>query len=124
MEKKIIISDKIPVSGSYSPAIEAAGLVFISGQLPVHPVTGEVITDIQPATKQVINNLKRILGECGLTLESIVKTTIYLKSMDDLAAVNEIYSGFFPANPPARSTVAVAALPKNARLEMDATAVR
>jgi len=124
MEKKIITSDKLPVIGPYSLAVEAGGFIFISGQIPLNPATGEVITDIKSATLQVMKNLQTIIAQCGLTLDHIVKTTIFLQNMTDFAAVNEIYSGFFTEQPPARSTVAVAALPKGAPLEIEAIAVR
>jgi 2-iminobutanoate/2-iminopropanoate deaminase len=124
MEKKIITSDKLRVAGPYSLAVEAGGFIFISGQLPLHPATGEVITDIKAAATQVMTNLQTFLGECGLTLNNIVKTTIYLQNMADFAVVNEVYAGFFPEEPPARSTVEVSALPKNVPLEIEAIAAR
>ena len=124
MEKKIITSDKLPVIGPYSLGVEAGGFIFISGQIPLNPATGEVITDIRSATMQVMTNLQTIIAQCGLTLDHIVKTTIFLQNMTDFAAVNEIYAGFFTEQPPARSTVAVAALPKGAPLEIEAIAVR
>lgn len=124
MEKKIIISDKLPTFGPYSAAVESGGFIFISGQLPLNPATGEVITDIKDAAIQVLNNLQTIMEENELTLKNIVKTTIFLKNMADFAAVNEIYAGFFPKDPPARSTVAVAALPKGVPLEIEAIAIR
>ena len=124
MEKKIITSDKLPVAGPYSVAVEAGGFIFISGQLPVNPASGEIVMDIQPATRQVLMNLQTLLEENGLSLKNIVKTTIFLKSMSDFMAVNEIYAGFFPTEPPARSTVGVAALPKDAPLEIEAVAIR
>ncbi|MDP2854152.1 MAG: Rid family detoxifying hydrolase [Smithellaceae bacterium] len=124
MDKKILTSSKLPVLGPYSTAMEAGGLIFISGQLPLNPATGEIVMDIQPATRQVLTNLQTLLEENGLSLKNIIKTTIFLKNMGDFAAVNEIYAGFFPSEPPARSTVEVAALPKGAPLEIEAVAVR
>jgi 2-iminobutanoate/2-iminopropanoate deaminase len=124
MEKKIITSDKLPVAGPYALAVEAGGFIFISGQLPVNPATGEIIMDIRPAARQLLTNLQTLLDENGLSLKNIVKTTIFLKNMTDFAAVNEVYAGFFPADPPARSTVEVSALPKGAPLEIEAVAVR
>jgi 2-iminobutanoate/2-iminopropanoate deaminase len=124
MEKKIITSGKLSAAGPYSTAVEAGGLIFISGQLPINPATGEVITDIKAAAAQVLLNLQTILEENELTLKNIVKTTIFLKNMADFAAVNEIYAGFFPEGPPARSTVEVSALPKNVPLEIEAIAIR
>ena len=124
MDKKILTSSKLPVLGPYSTAMEAGGFIFISGQLPLNPATGEIVVDIQSAARQVLTNLQTLLEENGLSLKNIIKTTIFLKNMDDFAAVNEIYAGFFPSEPPARSTVEVAALPKGAPLEIEAVAVR
>lgn len=124
MEKKIITSIKLPVAGPYSLAVEANGLIFISGQLPINPATGEIVMDIRPAARQVLANLQTLLEENGLSLNNVVKTTIFLKNMDDFAVVNELYAGFFTTLPPARSTVEVSALPKGVPLEIEAVAVR
>ncbi|MEE9911222.1 MAG: Rid family detoxifying hydrolase [Deltaproteobacteria bacterium] len=124
MEKKIMTSNKLPVAGPYSLAVEGGGFIFISGQLPIDPQSGEVIMDIRLATRQILTNLQSVLEENGLSLNNIVKTTIFLKSISDFAAVNEVYAGFFPVEPPARSTVEVSALPKGAPLEIEAIAIR
>ena len=124
MEKKIITSKKLPVAGPYSLAVEAKGLIFISGQLPINPATGEIIMDIRQATRQVLTNLQTLLEENGLAMNNIVKTTIFLKDMNDFTVVNELYAGFFTDAPPARSTVQVSALPKGVPLEIEAVAVR
>jgi 2-iminobutanoate/2-iminopropanoate deaminase len=124
MKKTIIASDKLPVAGPYSAAVEACGFIFISGQLPLDPRTGEVITDIKSATRQVLTNIQTILETAGLKLTNIVKTTIYLKNIADFADVNEIYAGFFPEDPPARSTIEVSSLPKGVSIEIEAIAVR
>jgi len=124
MKKTIITSGKLPISGPYSAAVESGGFIFISGQIALDPKTGEVITDIKSATKQVITNIQTILEEAGLNLTSIVKTTIYLKNINDFAAVNDIYAGFFPQEPPARSTIGVNSLPKGVQIEIEAIAVR
>jgi len=124
MEKKILTSKTLSAAGPYSLAVEAGGFVFISGQIPVNPATGEIITDIQGATRQVLTNLKSLLEENGLSLEHVVKTTIFLKNISDFAVVNEIYAGFFPGSAPARSTVEVSSLPKGVPLEIEAIAVR
>ena len=124
MGKTIIASDRLPVFGPYSAAVEAGDFIFISGQIALDPKTGEVITDIQSATRQVLTNMQTILEEAGLNLTNIVKTTIYLKNITDFAAVNEIYAGFFPQEPPARSTIEVSSLPKGAPIEIEAIAVR
>ena len=124
MTKTIISSDKLPVFGPYSAAVEAGGFIFISGQIALDLKTGEVITDIKSATRQVLTNMQTILEAAGLKLTSIVKTTIYLKNINDFAVVNEIYAGFFPEEPPARSTIEVSALPKGAPIEIEAIAVK
>ncbi len=124
MNKRILKSGRLPASGPYSAAVEVNGLVFLSGQLPINPATGEVVTAIGPAARQVLANLQNVLEENGLSLEDVVKTTIFLTNITDFAAVNEIYAGFFPDQPPARSTVEVSALPKNVPLEIEAVAVR
>lgn len=124
MKKQIISSDTFPVSGPYSAAVEANDIVFISGQLPVDPETGEIIKDIKIATGQVLTNMRTLLKKTGLDLSNIVKTTIFLKDIKDFPAVNEVYAGFFPKDPPARSTVEVSVLPRNAPIEIEAIAVR
>lgn len=124
MKKKIIALDKIPVLGPYSAAVEAGGLIFVSGQIALDPQTGEAITDIKAATRQILANMQAILEAAGLKLGNIVKTTIYLKNINDFKAVNDIYAGFFPEEPPARSTIEVSALPKGVPIEIEATAVR
>jgi 2-iminobutanoate/2-iminopropanoate deaminase len=124
MRKKIISSDKLPVIGPYSVAVDANGFIFISGQIPVNPANGEIITDIKMATRQVLTNIQTILNDIGLSMSSIVKTTIFLKNMSDFAAVNEIYAEFFQEAPPARSTIEVSNLPKGAVIEIEAIAVR
>ena len=124
MEKKILSSERIPAAGPYSAAVEAGGFIFLSGQLPLHPQTGEAIIDIQAATRQVLKNICALLEEKGLSLKDIVKTTIFLKDIADFPSFNEVYAGFFPDNQPARSTIAVAALPKGAPLEIEAIAAR
>ena len=124
MKKTIIASDKLPLFGPYSAAVETGGFIFISGQIALDPKSGEVVTDIKSATRHILNNIQTILEEAGLKLSSIVKTTIYLKNINDFAAVNEIYAGFFPEEPPARSTVEVSSLPKNVPIEIEAIAAR
>jgi 2-iminobutanoate/2-iminopropanoate deaminase len=124
MKKKIIISDKLPAFGPYSTAVEVNGFLFLSGQIPVNPVTGEIVNDIKSATKQVLINIQTVLNDIGLPMSSIVKTTIFLKDMADFPIINEIYAEFFPEEPPARSTIEVSNLPKGALLEIEAIAAR
>jgi 2-iminobutanoate/2-iminopropanoate deaminase len=124
MGKKIIASNKLPVVGPYSIAVEANGLIFLSGQIPINPVTSEIIHDIKIATRQVLNNIQTIIFAAGLTMADIIKTTIFLKDIADFPVVNEIYAEFFPEEPPARSTIAVSNLPKGVPIEIEAIAVR
>lgn len=124
MEKKIVVSGKLPVVGPYSPAVEANGFVFLSGQIPINPNTCEIIGDIRDATRQVLENIKTLLEDTGLLLSDVVKTTIFLKNIADFPVVNEVYAEFFPNEPPARSTVEVSNLPKGVSLEIEAVAVK
>ena len=124
MKKKIIASSEFPVSGPYSAAVEANEMIFISGQLPVDPETGEIIGDIKSATRQILLNIRNILSKTDLDLSHIVKTTIFLKNIKDFPAVNEVYAVFFPDDPPARSTVEASVLPREALIEIEAIAVR
>ena len=122
---KIIVTDQAPAAiGPYSQAVKAAGLLFCSGQIPLDPVSGELISgDIRLETERVMENLRGVLAAAGCGFEQVVRTTIYLVDMDDFPAVNEVYGRYFSAEKPARATVAVAALPKGARVEIDAVAV-
>lgn len=109
--------------GPYSQAIEIGGLVFCSGQIGINPKTGKLVEGIEKQTTQVLKNLEAVLAEAGANKTSVTKTTIFLKDMKDYAAVNEIYGKFFADHKPARSTVEVASLPKDALIEVEATAV-
>jgi 2-iminobutanoate/2-iminopropanoate deaminase len=124
MKKNIIASNKFPVFGPYSAAVEANDFIFISGQLPIDPANGEIINDIKTATRQVLMNIQTILEKTGLDMSHVVKTTIFLKNIADFSAVNEIYAGFFPQEPPARSTIEASVLPKGALIEIEAIAIR
>jgi len=121
MGRKIVKTTDAPQAiGPYSQAVEAGGFVFLSGQIPIDPKTGAVIQgDIKMQVKRVLDNARAIIVAAGCTLPRVVKTTIYLKSMDDFAAVNEIYGEYFPVDPPARATVEVSRLPKDVSVEMD-----
>ncbi len=121
---KIIQTASAPQAiGPYSQAVEAGGFLFVSGQIPLDPRTGAVIQgDIRMQTKQVMENAGAILSAGGAGYSSVVKTTIYLKSMSDFGAVNEVYATYFQAEPPARATVQVAGLPKDVAVEIDFTA--
>jgi len=124
--KKIISTDKAPAAiGPYSQAVEAGGLIFISGQLPIDPATGAMApAEIKAQTEAVIKNLEGILKAEGLGLENILKTTVFMADLGQFARMNEVYGKFFANNPPARATVEVKALPKAALVEIEAIAAR
>lgn len=125
MDKKIVTSEKAPKAiGPYSVAVQTGNLVFTSGQLGLDPATGSLVPGgIEAETRQVMTNIQNVLAASGSGLERVVKTTIFLKDMADFAKVNEIYGSFFTENPPARSTVQVAALPKGGLVEIEAIAI-
>jgi len=125
MSKEVIQTDKAPAAiGPYSQAIKCGGVLFISGQIPVDPDTGEIVAgDIKAQTKRVLDNLKAILAAAGLDLSAVVKTTVYLSDMNDFPEMNEVYADYFSHAPPARATVQVAGLPKGVSVEIDAIAV-
>jgi len=124
--KKVISSEKAPGAiGPYSQAIEAGGMVFVSGQLPVDAATGEFAPGgVAEQTKQSFENIKHILAEAGLTTANIVKTTVFLSDMSLFAEMNAVYATYFEGSFPARSAVAVKALPKNALVEIECIAVK
>lgn len=123
--KPIVTSAAPAAIGPYSQAIEVNGFVYASGQLPIDPATGAFQEGgVQEQTRQSLLNVKAILEEAGLTLANVVKTTVYLADMGDFAAMNEIYSQFFSQPFPARSAVAVKALPKGALVEVEVIAAR
>ncbi len=124
MSKKAIATDKAPGAiGPYSQAIRTGNLVFVSGQLPVNPATGEFAEGgIKELTRQSLTNVKAILETEGLTMANVVKTSVFLADMADFADMNEVYATFFEAPFPARSAVAVKTLPKGARVEIEVIA--
>ena len=124
--KKIIATEKAPAAiGPYSQAVEAAGLVFVSGQLPIDPSTGVFAGDtIEAQTRQSIENIRSILEAAGLGLDSVIKTTVLLNSISDFAAMNAVYAEYFKEECPARAAFEVAALPKAALVEIEAVAAR
>lgn len=123
--KKIVSTDKAPKAiGPYSQAIRTEHLVFTAGQIGLDPATMEIVEGgVEAQTRQVLTNLKNVLESADSGLNFVVKTTVFLQSMDDFAAMNKIYTEFFPENPPARSTVGVAALPKGALVEIECMAL-
>ncbi len=122
--KEIVNTSKAPNAiGPYSQAIKIDKMVFLSGQIAIDPKTQQFIDgDIETQTKMVLDNLKSVIEASGSSLESVVKTTIYLTDINDFSKVNEIYASYFSSGKPARSSVCVAALPKNAKIEIDAIA--
>jgi len=122
--KVVVSTEKAPAAvGPYSQAVKANGFLFISGQIPIDPETGQIdAVDVAGQVKQVLANLDAILNAEGLTVADVVKTTIYVTSMDYFKQVNEIYATLFDTKPPARSTVEVSALPKGAKVEIEAIA--
>ncbi len=124
--KQIIATDDAPRAiGPYSQAVVAGGLLFCSGQIALDPVSGELVGagDVRAEAERVMANLAAVLAAAGSSFARVVRTTIYLTDMADFAAVNEVYGRRFVAEPPARATVAVAGLPRGARVEIDAVAL-
>ena len=123
--KKVICSEKAPGAiGPYSQAIEANGMIFVSGQLPIDAATGKMAEGIEEQARQSLENIKHILEEAGLTMGNIVKTTVFLQDMSFFAGMNGVYATYFDGAFPARSAVAVKALPKDALVEIECIAVR
>lgn len=122
--KKIIASPNAPAAiGPYSQAVEVNGTLFVSGQLPVNPKTGEIPEGIESQTRQSLTNVTAILKEAGLGPNNVVKTCVLLQNISDFAAMNAVYAEFFPEDKPARVCYEVAALPKGALVEIDAIAI-
>jgi 2-iminobutanoate/2-iminopropanoate deaminase len=125
MGKRVIHTDKAPQAiGPYSQAIHAGNFLFLSGQIPLDPKTGELVKgDIGQQTQRVLKNIKGLLESQGLGMENVVKTTIFLKDIANFNQVNGVYATYFPSSPPARSTVEVSRLPRNAEIEIEVVAV-
>ena len=123
--KKVISTSAAPGAiGPYSQAIDTGSFVYASGQIPLNPVTGEIPEGITAQTEQSLANVKAILAEAGLTVDNVVKTTVFLADMNDFAAMNEVYGTVFTEPYPARSAVAVKTLPKNVLVEIEVIALR
>jgi 2-iminobutanoate/2-iminopropanoate deaminase len=122
--KKIISTGRAPKAiGPYSQAVISNGFAFLSGQIPLDPMTNQLIEgDIAAQTERVLENLKAVLEACGSSLAQVVKTTVFLKDMGEFARMNEVYGRYFPENPPARATVEAARLPRDVRVEIDCIA--
>lgn len=126
MKNQIINTTQAPAAvGPYSQAIKAGNTVYVSGQLPINPATGELYkgNDIKEETKISLQNVKAILQEAGATLEDVVKCTVFIKDMNQFGLINEMYAEFFGDNKPARACIEVARLPKDANVEIEAIAV-
>lgn len=122
--KKVVASSRAPQAiGPYSQAIISNGFIYLSGQIPLDPATGQMVAGgIAEQTARVMDNLKAVLEECGTSLEHVVKTTVYMKDLGEFAAMNEVYGRYFTMEPPARATVQVAALPRDAKVEIECIA--
>jgi 2-iminobutanoate/2-iminopropanoate deaminase len=125
MDLRKILTDKAPAPvGPYSQAIVADGVVYCSGQIAIDPATGGLVTgDIVAETHRVMENLGAVLAASGSSFDSVVKVTLYLKNLFDVTRVNEVYAGYFKGNPPARTTIGAAALPKGVNIEIDCIAL-
>jgi 2-iminobutanoate/2-iminopropanoate deaminase len=123
--KKTVATDHAPKAiGPYSQAIVHNGLAYLSGQIPLDPATGQLVEgDIAAQTTRVLENLKALLEACGSGLDGVLKTTVFIKDMGEFAKMNEVYAKYFSQNPPARSTVEAARLPRDVRVEIDAIAI-
>ena len=124
--RQVVSTDGAPKAiGPYSQGIDSGSLVFVSGQIPIDPATGQFVSGgIAEQTERALKNVEAVLAKAGLTPAHVVRTTVFLIDLNEFAAMNEVYARHFPKDPPARSTVQVAALPKGARVEIDAIAVR
>lgn len=125
MHRIVISTERAPAAiGPYSQAIAAGNLIFLSGQLPIDPATGELIAgDIAAMTRQIFRNIETVLAAAGSTLGKVVKVTVFMADLSDFQAMNAAYAEFFPHDPPARSTVQVARLPRDARIEIEVIAL-
>jgi len=124
MNKQTVSTQNAPAAiGPYSQGVKVGNLIFTSGQLPINPQSGELVAAIEGATKQSLDNVKAILESAGSSMDKIVKTVVFLRDMNDFVAMNAVYATYFPSNPPARSAVQVARLPKDAILEIEAIAL-
>ncbi|HBW35546.1 RidA family protein [Desulfosporosinus sp. BICA1-9] len=124
MNKQTLSTQNAPAAiGPYSQGVKVGNLIFTSGQLPINIQSGELVADIEGATKQSLDNVKAILEASGSSMDKVIKTVVFLKDMNDFVAMNTVYATYFPNNPPARSAVQVARLPKDAIVEIEAIAL-
>ena len=125
MDKKVISTTKAPAAiGPYSQAIEVNGMIFTSGMIPINPETGEIVEGLQEQAKQALTNVKSLLESQNSGMGKIIKTTVFIKDMNDFAKINEVYATFFDGDYPARSCVEVARLPKDVLIEIEAIALK
>jgi 2-iminobutanoate/2-iminopropanoate deaminase len=127
MGKKIVSTDAAPKAiGPYSQAVDHGDLVFLSGQIPLDPASGQIVGagDIAAQTERVLQNMQGVLQAAGMTLANVVRTTVFMIDLAEFPRMNEVYAKYFSQDPPARSTVQVAALPRGSRVEIDAIARR
>ncbi|MCR4319918.1 MAG: RidA family protein [Candidatus Brocadiaceae bacterium] len=124
MEKSVISTKNAPAAiGPYSQAIKVGNLVFVSGQIPIVPATGEILRgDIKLQTRQALENLKHILEAAGSCIDNVVKTTVFMKDLNDYTSINDVYKEFFTNKPPARAAVQAARLPRDVSVEIEAIA--
>ncbi len=125
MERHIVNTSRAPAAiGPYSQAVRAGGFLFVSGQIPIDPASGDLVQGgIQAETRQVLDNLRAILEAAGSSLEKVVKTTLFIADMNAFGTINDIYAEYFSAQPPARACVQVARLPKDVQIEIEAVAL-
>ena len=125
LKKKVIATEQAPKAiGPYSQAIVHNGIAYLSGQIPLDPATGQTVEGgVAEQTERVLENVKAALEACGASLETVLKTTVFMKDLTQFAAMNEVYARYFEADPPARSTVEVARLPRDVRVEIDCIAI-
>ncbi len=124
MRKRDVLTDEAPAPvGPYSQAIQAGGLVFVAGQIPIDPATGEMPEGIGAQTRRALLNVEAVVAAAGASLADVAKTTVFLQDLDDFGAMNAVYAEFFAVQPPARACVEVARLPKGALVEIEAVAV-
>ena len=125
MSKKVVSTTKAPAAvGPYSQGMDIGSLVFTAGQLPMHPVTGEIPANIADQTRQCMENVKAILEAAGTSMDKIVKVTLFIADFADFATINEVYATYFTDNHPARSTVGIISLARGARVEVEAIALK
>ena len=123
--KKVISTDKAPTAiGPYSQALEVNGMVYTSGVIPVNPMTGQIPEGAENQAKQALSNLQALLVASGTTMDAVIKTTVFIKNMEDFATINQVYATYFTGEFPARSCVEVARLPKDVLIEIEAIATK